>query len=176
MSLGYLMIDIQGTALDAADREILRHPAVGGVILFARNYSSRDQVRALVADIHALRSPGLLVAVDHEGGRVQRFREGFTALPALKRLGELHDRAPQEALSHAADLGWLMDYADITAAFAPLWRKLDDYYLNKIPGLENPTSENVAVWIWRRLKPRLPLLREIVVAETCQSRCVYRGE
>lgn len=108
MSLGYLMIDVQGLSLDAADREILRHPAVGGVILFARNYASRDQVRALVADIHSLRSPELLVAVDHEGGRVQRFRDGFTALPALKRLGEHHDRAAQEALGFAADLGWLM--------------------------------------------------------------------
>ena len=72
-------------------------------------------------------------------------------------------------------LGWVMDYADISAAFKPLWAKLDHYYLNDIPGLENPTSENIAVWIWKRLKPRLPLLTEIVVAETCMSRCVYRG-
>ena len=74
-----------------------------------------------------------------------------------------------------ARLGWVMDYADISVAFKPLWQKLDHYYLNKIPGLENPTSENIAAWIWRRLKPRLPLLTEIVVAETCMSRCVYRG-
>jgi len=73
-------------------------------------------------------------------------------------------------------LGWLMDYADLSAAFQPLWRKLDHYYLNQIPGLENPTSEILAAWIWRRLKPKLPLLVEVVVAETCQSRCVYRGE
>ena len=59
--------------------------------------------------------------------------------------------------------------------FKPLWAKLDHYYLNDIPGLENPTSEIIAVWIWKRLKPRLPLLTEIVVAETCMSRCVYRG-
>ena len=72
-------------------------------------------------------------------------------------------------------LGWVMDYADISAAFKPLWAKLDHYYLNDIPGLENPTSENIAGWIWKRLKPRLPLLTEIVVAETCMSRCVYRG-
>jgi 6-pyruvoyltetrahydropterin/6-carboxytetrahydropterin synthase len=72
-------------------------------------------------------------------------------------------------------LGWVMDYADISAAFKPLWSKLDHFYLNDIPGLDNPTSEILAIWIWKRLKPRLPLLVEVVVAETCQSRCVYRG-
>lgn len=73
-------------------------------------------------------------------------------------------------------LGWVMDYADIAAAFQPVWQKLDHRYLNEIPGLENPTSELLARWIWRRLKPRLPLLKEIVVAETCQSKCRFRGE
>ena len=73
-------------------------------------------------------------------------------------------------------LGWLMDYADISAAFKPIWRQLDHFYLNDIPGLENPTSEQLAAWVWRRLKRKLPLLTEVVVAETCQSRCVYRGE
>jgi 6-pyruvoyltetrahydropterin/6-carboxytetrahydropterin synthase len=73
-------------------------------------------------------------------------------------------------------LGWLMDYADISAAFKPTWKKLDHFYLNEIHGLENPTSENVAAWIWKRLKHKLPMLTEIIVAETCQSRCVYRGE
>ena len=72
-------------------------------------------------------------------------------------------------------LGWLMDYADISAAFKPIWQKLDHYYLNDIPGLENPTSEVLAVWIWKRLQRRLPLLKEVVVAETCMSQCVYRG-
>jgi 6-pyruvoyltetrahydropterin/6-carboxytetrahydropterin synthase len=69
-----------------------------------------------------------------------------------------------------------MDYADITAAFKSILEKLDHRYLNEIPGLENPTSEEIAVWIWKGLKPKLPLLAEVVVAETCTARCVYRGE
>ena len=73
-------------------------------------------------------------------------------------------------------LGWVMDYADISAAFKPLFDELDHRYLNEIPGLENPTSEILAVWIWERLKPVLPQLTEVVVAETCTARCVYRGE
>ena len=72
-------------------------------------------------------------------------------------------------------LGWVMDYAEITAAFRPIWEKLDHYYLNEVEGLENPTSENIAIWIWRQLRPVLPLLSELVVAETCTARCVYRG-
>ena len=73
-------------------------------------------------------------------------------------------------------LGWLMDYADISAAFKPIHDQLDHFYLNEIPGLENPTSENLAAWIWQRLRPKLPLLKEIVVAETCMSKCAYAGE
>jgi 6-pyruvoyltetrahydropterin/6-carboxytetrahydropterin synthase len=72
--------------------------------------------------------------------------------------------------------GWVMDYADLTTVFRPLWTRLDHHYLNAVPGLKNPTSENIAAWIWKRLKPRLPLLTEVVVAETCTARCVYRGE
>jgi 6-pyruvoyltetrahydropterin/6-carboxytetrahydropterin synthase len=75
-----------------------------------------------------------------------------------------------------AELGWVMDYADIKAAFRPIYETLDHNHLNVIPGLENPTSENLARWIWDRLAPVLPLLREIHVAETCTSRCVYRGQ
>ena len=73
-------------------------------------------------------------------------------------------------------LGWVMDYAEISQAFKPLWEQLDHHYLNEIEGLENPTSERVALWIWDRLRPSLPLLKEVVVAETCTARCVYRGE
>jgi len=71
--------------------------------------------------------------------------------------------------------GWLIDYADLKTAFEPLWKQLDHYYLNEIEGLENPTSEMLAVWIWTRLKPVLPLLSEVEVHETCTSRCTYRG-
>jgi 6-pyruvoyltetrahydropterin/6-carboxytetrahydropterin synthase len=73
-------------------------------------------------------------------------------------------------------LGWVMDYADISKAFRPLWEQLDHYYLNEVEGLANPTSENIAIWIWERLSPQLPMLTEVVVAETCTARCVYRGE
>jgi 6-pyruvoyltetrahydropterin/6-carboxytetrahydropterin synthase len=72
-------------------------------------------------------------------------------------------------------LGWVMDYADISDRFKPIWIRLDHRYLNEIPGLENPTSEIIAIWIWNRLKPTLPLLTEVTVAETCTARCVYRG-
>ncbi len=108
MALGPLMIDIAGLALDEGDREVLRHPLVGGVILFSRNYADRSQLAALCAELHALRTPPLLVAVDHEGGRVQRFRSGFTELPPMARLGEVYTRAPRMALTLATELGWLM--------------------------------------------------------------------
>lgn len=73
------------------------------------------------------------------------------------------------------DTGWVMDYADLKAAFQPIHDRIDHHYLNEIPGLENPTSERLAVWIWNELKPRLPLLCELVIAETCTSQCIYRG-
>jgi 6-pyruvoyltetrahydropterin/6-carboxytetrahydropterin synthase len=100
-------------------------------------------------------------------------------LPQTHKCRRLHGHSFQVevAVAGACDpqLGWLMDYADITAAFKPLWEQLDHNFLNDIDGLENPTSENLAVWIWSRLKPRLPQLTEVVVAETCQSKCLYRG-
>jgi len=73
-------------------------------------------------------------------------------------------------------LGWIMDYADIKTAFAPVYNQLDHNYMNEIPGLENPTSEVLARWIWRALKPRLPQLSRVVINETCTSGCIYRGE
>lgn len=71
--------------------------------------------------------------------------------------------------------GWVMDFADVKAAFLPLYDQLDHHYLNDIPGLENPTSEHLAMWIWDRLKPTLPGLARVVVHETCTSGCEYRG-
>lgn len=103
--LGPLMLDVGGTVLDAADRARLTHALCGGVILFARNYESPEQVAALTAEIHALRTPPLLVAVDQEGGRVQRLREGFTPIPPMRALGRLHDEHPHQATRLAEAVG-----------------------------------------------------------------------
>jgi beta-N-acetylhexosaminidase len=92
----------------AAEREMLRHPLVGGVILFTRNYTDPEQLAALTAQIHAARSPRLIVAVDHEGGRVQRFRPGFSALPPPRRIGHEYDVSSRAGLELARSMGWLM--------------------------------------------------------------------
>jgi beta-N-acetylhexosaminidase len=102
------MLDIEGLTLSPADRDLLREPAVGGLILFARNYASVEQLADLVAEVRALRSPPLLVAVDHEGGRVQRFREGFTAVPPMQRVGREFDGDAKAGLQAARDAGWLI--------------------------------------------------------------------
>lgn len=124
MSLGPLMVGIKGLALDEAERELLRHPSIGGVILFSRNYQSLAQLELLVESIHVLRQPHLLVAVDQEGGRVQRFREGFTALPAVRELGRRYDLNHEQALYQAEQWGWLMAAelraVDIDLSFAPV--------------------------------------------------------
>ena len=106
--LGPVMLDVEGPELAPEDRERLRHPLVGGVILFSRNYRSPEQLETLVRDLHGLREPQLLVAVDHEGGRVQRFREQFTHLPPARRLGAIHDENPKRAKRLAELCGWLM--------------------------------------------------------------------
>jgi beta-N-acetylhexosaminidase len=103
--LGPVMADVQGLALDAAEREMLRHPLVGGVVLFARNFESPAQLGTLTAEIRALRDPELLIAVDHEGGRVQRFKQGFTLIPAMRRIGNLADRDTTLACATAEAAG-----------------------------------------------------------------------
>jgi beta-N-acetylhexosaminidase len=102
------MVDIAGTELTPDDLEILRHPLVGSVLLFTRNYQSVQQVSALTAAIRAARTPHLLIAVDHEGGRVQRFRPGFTRLPASRALGRSFDHDRREALDLTRAVGRLM--------------------------------------------------------------------
>jgi len=97
LPLGPVMIDVAGTALGDDERQMLLHPLVGGVILFARNYQSPEQLKVLTAEIRALRTPPLLIGVDHEGGRVQRFRDGFTRLPPMRAFGRLYDRDPELA-------------------------------------------------------------------------------
>jgi beta-N-acetylhexosaminidase len=99
MPLGPVMLDVAGVVLTDEDRRRLLHPLTGGVILFARNFESCAQLDALTAEIHALRDPGLIIAVDHEGGRVQRFRQGFTHLPPMRIFGTIWDRDRDAAAS-----------------------------------------------------------------------------
>jgi len=108
MSLGPLMLDVVGTELTEDDRQRLSHPLVGGVILFTRNYRDPQQLAALTAEIHALKSPPLLIGVDHEGGRVQRFREGFTRVPPMRALGEAWNAHPHQARELARDTGYVL--------------------------------------------------------------------
>ena len=108
MSLGPIMLDLDSVEMSPEEREILLNPLVGGVILFTRNFSSVEQITHLVKEIHQLREPRLLVAVDHEGGRVQRFRDGFSSLPAVGHFGEIYKHNPKRAHLLAETAGWLM--------------------------------------------------------------------
>jgi len=108
MTLGPVMMDLLGTELSAEERELLLHPLVGSVILFTRNYRDPVQLAELVAAIQEVRSPAPIVSVDHEGGRVQRFRAGFSVLPPARRVGHEFDREPRSGLDWARELGWLM--------------------------------------------------------------------
>lgn len=108
MGIGPVMLDVLGTQLTAEDEARLRHPLVGGVILFARNYQSPTQLAELTAAIRAVRTPPLLIAVDHEGGRVQRFREGFTRIPPMRELGRLYDTHPRQARHLAEEVGFVL--------------------------------------------------------------------
>lgn len=108
MTLGPLMVDLAGTTLTDDDRALLRNPRIGGIVLFARNYTDYRQLQALCASIHTLREPRLIVAVDQEGGRVQRFRDDFTTLPPMAALGELHDSDAARARRLTEQIGWLM--------------------------------------------------------------------
>jgi len=131
------MVDIEGYRLTDHERQRLRHPLVGGVILFARNFSDRRQLTELCASIHQLRDEPLLIAVDHEGGRVQRFRtDGFTALPSMRALGEAWGNDQQGAMRAATAVGFILA-AELRAcgvdlSFTPV---LDlDYGVSKVIG------------------------------------------
>ena len=100
-------------------------------------------------------------------------------VPEGHKCARLHGHSFRVGIYVAGDddpnTGWIMDFADLKAAFSPLYERLDHRYLNEIEGLENPTSENIAKWIWENLKPTLPALSKIVLHETCTSGCVYCG-
>ncbi len=145
--LGPVMVDLAGLELAPDERELLAHPLVGGVILFARNYASPEQLRALTGAIGAARSPALLIAVDHEGGRVQRFVEGFTRLPPMRSLGRAYDANPGFAENLAGATGVVLA-AELAAhgvdfSFAPV---LDiDFGSSSVIGDRAFHSEAVAV-------------------------------
>ncbi len=124
MSLGPVMLDLVGTSIAPEEREMLLHPQTGGVILFTRNFESVEQITALVTEIHELRTPHLLVAVDHEGGRVQRFRDGFTHIPAAARYARDYDIDRKTSRKLARQCGWLMAAecraVGIDMSFAPV--------------------------------------------------------
>src|SRR5512145_2758686 len=124
LPLGPGVIDVVGTALTDDDRRRLRHPAAGGVILFARNYENPEQLSSLTSEIERLREPALPICVDHEGGRVQRFREGFSAIPPMRELGRLWDRDREAARDAARSIAYIVG-AELAAhgvdfSFAPV--------------------------------------------------------
>lgn len=108
LPLGPVIVDIAGVELTEAERARLLHPQVGGLILFSRNFESTGQLARLTQEIHALRQPPLLITVDHEGGRVQRFRDGFTVLPPMRELGVLWDGDPEAAKLLARQTGYVL--------------------------------------------------------------------
>ena len=124
LPLGVVIADVEGLRLTDRDRARLTHPQIGGVILFARNFESVEQLCMLTAELRALRSPELIIAVDHEGGRVQRFRDGFSPIPAMRSLGQLWDRDEDAALAAARDCGFVLAAelraCGVTLSFTPV--------------------------------------------------------
>lgn len=109
LARGAIMADVHAYELSDDDKQRLLDPAVGGVILFRRNFQNITQLKKLCSDIKALRSPELIIAVDHEGGRVQRFIDGFTRLPAMRVLGEMWDEQGEDIAKHTAEqIGWVL--------------------------------------------------------------------
>ncbi len=122
--LGPVMLSVEGVTLNAQDRDVLNQPQVGGVILFGRNYENPTQLKQLCDEIKAVRDESLLIAVDHEGGRVQRFREGFTAIPPMRALGDLWDANAPSARARAFEIGQTIAHelhaVGVDFSFAPV--------------------------------------------------------
>jgi len=136
MNIAPVMIDLEGTSLTAEEKELINHPLVGGIIFFARNFESAEQIQALVKSIHQNTTQTILTCVDQEGGRVQRFKEGFTRLPPLRPLGTLYDHKAEHGMGLAKAMGWLMASEVLSVgvdfSFAPV---LDlDYGVSEVIG------------------------------------------
>lgn len=136
MSLGSVMVDIEGTQLQKHEIERLMDPMVAGIILFSRNFESPEQIKKLTQEVHELRHPKLLIGVDHEGGRVQRFKSGFTHIPPMRVLGELYEKDEKHSYDVAEKIGWLLAAellsVGVDFSFAPV---LDlDYGGSKVIG------------------------------------------
>ena len=110
MNLGKLIVDIDGITLSSNDYDVLTHPNIGGVILFSRNFTSIQQIKKLISDIKSIRSPSLIIYVDQEGQKVQRFRDGLTDLPSVSLLGKKYKADPEDAMELSRNLGWLINY------------------------------------------------------------------
>lgn len=148
MSLGPIMMDIEGAHLNEEDRELLHHPLIGGLIYFSRNYESVEQIAELSAEIRQER-PDILIAVDQEGGRVQRFKEGFTRLPAMQQFLPLYRKNPEAAQQLVKDCGWLMAVellaVGVDFSFAPVL-DVDDNQCEVIANRSfSPKPEEVSV-------------------------------
>ncbi len=124
MPIGSIMLDIAGTTLTKEEEQLLKNPMVGGLNLFSRNYENLAQLQQLVYRIRNCRKDPILIAVDQEGGRVQRFHQNFTTLPANRKLGEIYDKDKEQALKDASEMGWLMASemlsVGIDLSFAPV--------------------------------------------------------
>lgn len=136
MSIGPVMIDLEGLELTVEEAELIKHPLVGGIIFFARNYESTEQLQALVTQVQQAANKTILTCVDQEGGRVQRFKAGMTLLPPLRKLGEIFDQSEQEGMAAAKAMGWLMASEviglGVDFSFAPV---LDlDYGVSEVIG------------------------------------------
>ena len=120
---GRLMIDIEGISLSEDDIHLLKNPNIGGIILFERNFESRDQILSLCSDIKSINKE-ILIAVDHEGGRVQRFKDDFTHIPSMQSLGDFVKKNPSQGLKLSEEIGWLLASelisSGIDISFAPV--------------------------------------------------------
>jgi len=105
--IGPLMLDVEGLSLTESEKTVIENPLVGGLILFSRNFKSLDQLADLVAEVRSI-SPNIIIAVDHEGGRVQRFKEGFTVIPPMASLGKLFNQYTEDPIQKAKDYGWII--------------------------------------------------------------------